>query len=169
VRPAPATFAASDTCTVLREAAVYVFAVTVQLPFNPSCSKCRSAPALLAERGVEAEEVRYLDRPLTVLELRSLMVMLGIEDPRSMMRTGEQVYRDLALADQSGEQLLDAIVADPILLERPILGVGDRAVVARPPERVLELLSLSRRRRRQSRRVDRHDSGQPPRATGGSG
>lgn len=66
------------------------------------------------------------------------MTMLGIDDPRLMMRTGEPVYEDLTDPDE----LIAAIVAHPILLERPIFVVGDRAVIARPPERVLELLEV---------------------------
>lgn len=110
------------------------------LYFNPSCSKCRTADALLKERGVDAREVRYLDQPPTVEELTRLMTLLGITDPREMMRTGEQVYAELGLAEASADKLLAAIAEHPILLERPIFVVGDRAVIARPPERLLELL-----------------------------
>ncbi len=111
-----------------------------QLYVNPSCSKCRSALALLAERGVEPDVVRYLDEPPTRADLERLMALLGIDDPRLMMRTGEGVYEELELADASRDDLLEAVTQHPILLERPIFVVGDRAVVARPPERVLELL-----------------------------
>ena len=111
-----------------------------ELYFNPSCSKCRTAQALLADKGVEAEVVRYLDVPPTRQDLARLMTMLGIDDPRAMMRTGEPVYGELGLAEASADELLDAITAHPILLERPIFAVGARAVVARPPERLLELL-----------------------------
>lgn len=110
------------------------------LYFNPSCSKCRTAASILQERGVDPEVVRYLDTPPTVEELRRLMGMLGIDDPRAMMRTGEPVYSELGLADAGPEALLEAIAGHPILLERPILVVGGRAVIARPPERLLELL-----------------------------
>ena len=110
------------------------------LYFNPSCSKCRTADSLLEERGVEATVVRYLDRAPTVEELRTLMRRLGIEDPRQMMRTGEEAYARLELAGASVERLLQAITEHPILLERPIFVIGDRAVIARPPERLLELL-----------------------------
>ena len=69
------------------------------------------------------------------------MALLGIDDPRQMMRTGEPVYAELALDDATpATQLLEAITRHPILLERPIFVVGDRAVIARPPERLLELL-----------------------------
>jgi arsenate reductase len=114
--------------------------VDAQLFFNPSCSKCRTAQAILDERGVEAEVVRYLDRPPTVAELRGLMVMLGIDDPRAMMRTGEPAYAELGLEHATGNALLEAIAAHPILLERPIFVVGDRAVIARPPENLVDLL-----------------------------
>jgi len=110
------------------------------LYFNPSCSKCRTADALLKDHGVDAALVRYLERTPTAEELIRLMNRLGIEDPRAMMRTGESVYSELGLTDASNEQLLDAIAQHPILLERPIFVLGERAVIARPPERVLELL-----------------------------
>ncbi len=111
-----------------------------QLFVNPSCSKCRSALSLLNEQGVEAESVLYLDLPPTPAELERLMRLLGIDDPRQMMRTGEPVYAELGLHDRSRDELLEAVTQHPILLERPIFVVGQRAVIARPPERVLELL-----------------------------
>jgi len=107
---------------------------------NPRCSKCRTAEALLADRGIEAEVIRYLDDPPTVSDLKRLMALLGIEDPRRMLRTAEAVYVELGLDALEGDALLEAVVAHPILLERPIVVVGDRAVIARPPERLLELL-----------------------------
>lgn len=108
--------------------------------FNPSCSKCRSAMALLEECDVPADTIHYLDEPPTVADLRRLMTLLGIDDPRLMTRRGEPAYAELALDDQAGDALLEAISRHPILLERPIFVVGDRAVIARPPERILELL-----------------------------
>jgi arsenate reductase len=111
-----------------------------QIFFNPACSKCRSALALLDEHHIEAEVVRYLDDPPTRADLERLMTLLGIDDPRLMMRTGEPVYGERALDGRPGDELLEAITQNPILLERPIFVVGDRAVIGRPPERVLELL-----------------------------
>src|SRR2546421_96888 len=108
--------------------------------FNPNCSKCRGARDLVDERGVEATYVRYLDEPPARADLARVMGLLGIDDPRAMMRTGETVYRELDLAAGSPDQLLDAMVAHPILIERPIVIVGDRAVIARPPEKLLDLL-----------------------------
>jgi len=114
--------------------------MTPQIYSNPACSKCQTALALLKERHVQADTIRYLDEPPTVADLEGLMQLLGIEDPRLMMRTGEAEYGELALADQEGDALLEAISRHPILLERPIFVVGDRAVIGRPPERLLELL-----------------------------
>jgi arsenate reductase len=111
-----------------------------QLYVNYECSKCRSALAILDERAVDAEHVRYLEQPPTIADLQRLMTMLAIDDPRHMMRTGEAVYAELGLENTTPDQLLEAITAHPILLERPIFVVGDRAVIARPPERLLELL-----------------------------
>lgn len=108
--------------------------------FNPGCSKCRGARDLLEERGVEASYVRYLDDAPSREELVRVMGLLGIDDPRAMMRTGEAVYRELDLAGADRDALLDAMAAHPILIERPIVIRGDRAVIARPPERLLDLL-----------------------------
>jgi arsenate reductase len=108
--------------------------------FNPGCSKCRGARELLSERGVDAEYVEYLKTAPTRDDLQRYMTLLGIDDPRQMMRTGESVYSELGLADAESDQLLQAITEHPILLERPIVIVGDRAVIARPPEKLLDLL-----------------------------
>lgn len=115
-------------------------AMQPRIYFNPGCSKCRTAQSILDEHHIDAEVVRYLDTPPTLDDLERLMGLLGIEDPRAMMRTGEPVYKELGLGTASDAELLAAIVEHPILLERPIFVVGDRAVIARPPERLLELL-----------------------------
>jgi arsenate reductase (glutaredoxin) len=108
--------------------------------FNPSCSKCRTAQSILDEHHIKAEVVRYLDAPPSRPDLVTLMGKLGIDDPRKMMRTGEDLYAELGLDAASPHELLEAISAHPILLERPIFVSGDQAVIARPPERLLELL-----------------------------
>jgi arsenate reductase (glutaredoxin) len=113
----------------------------VTVYFNPNCSKCRASRELLEERGVEANYFRYLDEAPSRQDLEQVMKQLGIDDPRAMMRTGEVVYKELGLARvTSPDELLDAMAANPILIERPIVIRGDRAVIARPPERLLELL-----------------------------
>jgi arsenate reductase (glutaredoxin) len=111
-----------------------------RLYVNDACSKCRTALAILDEHAIEAEHVRYLEAPPTIADLQRLMVMLAIDDPRRMMRTGEPVYAELGLENATLDQLLEALTTHPILLERPIFVVGHRAVIARPPERLLELL-----------------------------
>lgn len=108
--------------------------------FNSRCSKCRTTQGILAEQGIEADYVHYLEQAPDRAELERIMKLLGIDDPRQMMRTGEDVYKELGLADADRDRLLDAMTEHPILIERPIVIRGDRAVIARPPERVLELL-----------------------------
>lgn len=113
----------------------------VSVYFNPRCSKCRTARDLLTERGVDARYVHYLDdEQPSRAELERIMGLLHIEDPRQMMRTGESVYKELGLAEASRDALLDAMAEHPILIERPIVIKGDRAVVARPPQLLLDLL-----------------------------
>jgi arsenate reductase len=115
--------------------------VSPRIYVHPSCSKCRTALSPLEEHHVDAHSVRYLDEPPTLADLERLMDHLGIEDPRQMMRTGEPVYAELGLpGERSRRELLEANTQHPLLSERPIFVVGDRAVIARPPERVLELL-----------------------------
>ena len=108
--------------------------------FNPSCSKCRTVEGILADEGVDATYVRYLEDAPTRERLVELMGLLGIDDPRGMMRTGEPVYSALGLDQAGPDTLLDAMVSHPMLIERPIVVRGGRAVIARPPERVLEIL-----------------------------
>ncbi|MBV9411195.1 MAG: arsenate reductase (glutaredoxin) [Acidimicrobiia bacterium] len=107
--------------------------------FNPNCSKCRGARDLLGEKGVEADYFRYLDEAPSREELERVMGLLGIDDPRQMMRTGEDVYKESDLASADRDALLDAMTKHPILIERPIVIKGDRAVIARPPEKLLDL------------------------------
>src|SRR4051794_32679727 len=97
--------------------------------FNPSCSKCRGARDLLDARGVDAEYFRYLDEAPSRAELERVLALIGTDDPRAIVRTGESVYNELGLADADRETLLDAMVGHPILIERPIVIRGDRAVV----------------------------------------
>lgn len=108
---------------------------------NPRCSKSRGALELLEARGLAPTVVRYLDTPPSAAELRELLAKLGM-NARQLLRTGEEEYQTLGLADTSlsEDQLIEAMAAHPRLIERPILIVGDKAVVGRPPEKVLEIL-----------------------------
>ena len=117
--------------------------MNVQVYFNPECSKCRTVTSILEERGVEPEYVRYLEQTPTRKQLETVMHQLGADDPREMMRTQEQLYDELGLASASHDELLDAMTAHPVLVQRPIIIHGGRAVIARPPERALELLEES--------------------------
>ncbi len=110
------------------------------LYFNPACSNCRTARELLEERGVPVRIVEYLKARPGREELERLMTMLGIDDPRAMLREKEPQYAELGLATAGRDAVLDAVVENPVLLQRPILVRGDRAVICRPPERLLELL-----------------------------
>ncbi len=112
----------------------------VSVYFNPACSNCRTAQGLLAERGVEADYVRYLEQAPTREELERVLRLLGTDDPHDMIRTKEPQYADLGLESAGADELLDAMAAHPVLIQRPIVIRGDRAVIARPPERLLELL-----------------------------
>lgn len=107
---------------------------------NPRCSKSRGALALLEERGIDPTVVRYLEDAPSRAELEHVLRLLGTDDPREITRTGEARYRELGLREADRDTLLDALAANPVLIERPIVLLADRAVVARPPERVLELL-----------------------------
>ncbi|QKZ06409.1 MULTISPECIES: arsenate reductase (glutaredoxin) [Pseudomonas] len=108
---------------------------------NPRCSKSRAALELLQARGLEPTVVRYLDTPPDADALKGVLAKLGLH-ARALLRTGEDEYKALNLADATlGEdQLIDAMVQHPKLIERPILIAGDKAAIGRPPEKVLEIL-----------------------------
>lgn len=115
---------------------------TVTIYHNPRCSKSRETLALLEQHGVEPQVVLYLDTPPSVAELKKLLQQLGFTSARELMRKKEDLYKELKLADEalSEEQLLQAMVANPKLMERPIVVKGDKARIGRPPEQVLEVL-----------------------------
>ncbi len=111
---------------------------------NPRCSKSRTAKALLDERGFRYEERRYLDQPLTPAELAVLRRRLG-RPAREWIRASEPAFVEAGLGaeakhDGTDEVMLAAMARFPVLIERPILILEDRAVVGRPPERVIQLL-----------------------------
>lgn len=104
---------------------------------KPTCTTCRNLFALLTERGVDFERVNYIVDPLSAAEIRDLLGKAGLR-PRDVVRMKEAGARDLPLEDDGA--VLAALEANPELLQRPIVVRGDRAVLARPPERVLDLL-----------------------------
>lgn len=114
----------------------------VQIYHNPRCSKSRNTLAILEENGVKPEVVEYLKEPPTKSELKAILSMLSIA-PRDLMRKGESEYKELGLADKSltDEQLIDAMLHTPKLIERPIVVVDNKkAVIGRPPEKVLSII-----------------------------
>ena len=108
---------------------------------NPRCSKSRGALELLEARGLAPTVVRYLETPPDAATLQALLGKLGI-GARQLLRSGEDEYKSLELANPalSDAQLIEAMVKHPKLIERPILVAGDKAVIGRPPEQVLEIL-----------------------------
>ena len=108
---------------------------------NPRCSKSRNSLALLEERGLETEIVKYLDEVPTKEELKNILSMLGMSSARELMRTKEAIYKELHLSNENSEEaLLEAMVANPKLIERPIVIQGNQATIGRPIEKVIELL-----------------------------
>ena len=113
---------------------------------KPTCTTCRKTAALLAERGIDFERVNYYVEPLSEDKLRDLLRKAGLR-PRDVLRTKEPLYRELGLteSDHSDDELIRLMVEHPDLVQRPIAERGERAVLARPPERILELLGLDER------------------------
>jgi len=113
----------------------------VRIYHNPRCSKSRETLALLREHGIEPEIVEYLKTPPRVEELEELLDKLGVE-PHALLRSKEEPYARLGLSPKSTRaQVAEAIAQEPILLERPVVVVGKRAAIGRPPEAVLALLT----------------------------
>jgi arsenate reductase len=109
---------------------------------NPRCSKSRGARALLDEAGVGYEVVEYLKAPPTRAELARLVEIL-VDPPAQLVRTGDAAFKELGVERASLDDpaaVVDLLAAHPALMERPVLVVGDRAVIGRPPERIHDLL-----------------------------
>ena len=113
----------------------------VEIYHNPRCSKSRQTLQLLQDQGVEPEVVEYLKTPPDKATLKRILKMLGLE-PRALMRTKEAEYKEQGLDDPAltREQLIDAMIATPKLIERPIVIKDGKAAIGRPPEKVLEIL-----------------------------
>lgn len=115
--------------------------MTVKILHNPRCSKSRQTLALIEEKGISPEIVEYLKSPPSRAELKDILQKLGLQ-PRELMRKGESEYKENDLSDASltDEQLIDAMIAHPKLIERPIVLKDGYARLGRPPESVLEIL-----------------------------
>jgi arsenate reductase len=118
-----------------------VFMSEVTIYHNPRCSKSRQILQLIEEKGISPEIVLYLETPPSVEQLAAVLKKLGIS-ARELLRTKEDAYKESGFADDSlsEQQLLEKMVAFPKVIERPVVVKGDRAVIGRPPENVLELL-----------------------------
>ncbi|HCQ7753753.1 arsenate reductase (glutaredoxin) [Citrobacter sp. 50677481] len=114
----------------------------VKIYHNPRCSKSRETLSLLQSNGVEPEVVLYLDTPADATTLRQLLKMLGMTSARELMRQKDDLYKALNLADSNltEAQLIQAMVENPKLMERPIVVANGQARIGRPPEQVLDIV-----------------------------
>ena len=107
---------------------------------NPRCSKSRQTLALLQDNGIEPEDVRYLETPPSKQQIKDVLKQLGMP-AIDLVRRSESAFKALALSkDASEAELIDAMSKEPVLIERPVVIHGDRAVLGRPPENVLDLI-----------------------------
>jgi len=109
---------------------------------NPRCSKSRETLQILEAHDIVPEIIDYLDEPPDPQELKRIMGLLGVS-ARELMRTTEPVYKDADLDDDSlsEDEIIEAICEYPELLQRPIVILGDKAIIGRPPSRVLDLIA----------------------------
>lgn len=115
--------------------------MAIKIYHNPRCSKSRQTLSILQEKGVEPEVVEYLKTPPDHETLDRVLTLLGLA-PMELIRKGEAEYKELGLKDTalSRSELIDIMVAHPKLIERPIVINGDRAIIGRPPEQVIDIL-----------------------------
>ncbi len=113
----------------------------IQIWHNPRCSKSRNALKFLEEEGINAQIVKYLDIPHNKEEIKSLIKMLGLDSARQLMRTKEEVYKTLDLKNiDDEEKLIEAMVENPRLIERPIVIKDNKAAIGRPIENIIDLV-----------------------------
>ena len=115
----------------------------VTIYHNPRCSKSRDTLSLLKSNGIDPQVVLYLDTPPDAGTIHTLLHMLGMASARELMRQKEDLYKSLNLADShlSEAELIQAMVENPKLIERPIVVANGQARIGRPPEQVLEIVS----------------------------
>ncbi|KGY11830.1 arsenate reductase [Vibrio tubiashii] len=114
--------------------------MSVVIYHNPRCSKSRQTLALLEEQNIQPEIIKYLDTPPSIEELKTLKDQLELSEVRDMMRTKEDIYKELELQSVDDETLFKAMAENPKLIERPIVVANGKAKHGRPPEQVLEIL-----------------------------
>jgi arsenate reductase len=115
--------------------------MSVKIYHNPRCTKSRLTLAILEEKGLDFEVIKYLEDTPSVAELKALLDELGM-DPRNLMRTFEAPYKENNLDDESlsEDHLIQAMVDNPILIERPIVKTDKGIAIGRPPENILAIL-----------------------------
>lgn len=115
---------------------------SVTIYHNPRCSKSRETLSLLKDNGIDPNVVLYLETPPDSATLRKLLTMLGMNSARELMRQKEELYKELNLSDSqlSEEALIQAMVDNPKLIERPIVVSNGQARIGRPPEQVLDIV-----------------------------
>ncbi len=114
----------------------------VRIYHNPRCSKSRQTLKLLEEHNVEIDVIEYLKTPPTKKELKDILKLLDMDDPRELMRKKEKAYTEQGLDDPdlTFDALVNTMINYPIVIERPIVIANGKAVLGRPPENVLNIL-----------------------------
>jgi arsenate reductase len=107
---------------------------------KPTCTTCRNVAKALQEQGINFEKVNYYIDPFSKEKLKSLLKKMKVK-PAGIMRTKEKIYKDLDIKNKnySDEELIDLMVKHPDLVQRPIIEIGAKAILARPPEKIKEL------------------------------
>lgn len=107
---------------------------------NPRCRKSREALQIIQDLGIDYEIIEYLKKPLTEADLKDLVKKLGVE-AKLLLRKNESVFKEKYSGKKIGEkEVLKAIAENPILMERPVVVKGNKAVIGRPPEKIMELI-----------------------------
>jgi len=113
----------------------------VKIWHNPRCSKSREAMSILEENSCKSDVVEYLENTPDVTEIKTTLGMLGLS-ARELMRTKEDVYKELNLENENSEdKLIDAMVKNPILIERPVLFKNGKAIIGRPTSKIADFIN----------------------------
>ena len=105
---------------------------------KPTCTTCKKVVLILKEKGIEFEEINYFIEPFTQDKIESLLKKLGMK-PSDLLRKNEKAYKKLDLKSYDESQILELLLLESDLIQRPIVEKGDKAILARPPEKIYEL------------------------------
>lgn len=108
---------------------------------KPTCPTCRSLSKILIERGIDFEKVNYFTDHFSKVQLKTLLKKMNMK-PSELLRKNEQAYKELDIKNKnySEEQILNLLIENPALVQRPIVEINDKAILARPADKILELL-----------------------------